>query len=377
MLKGTPHSKKKNIMLVIPNLYGGGAERVTAQICKTLDKDLFNVCVCYLKDKADMGEELEKTGYDIIALPKSKFFKNNYFSFLDIRNIVKQKNIDLIHSHLTEALIEISIYNLLFPGIKMIHTFHFGNYPHMEKKYLMLEKIFSKVPDKLIAVGNEQKNIIKNAFRIPDDKIDTIWNGVEIRTDCADHEILKSFTKDGRIVLASLSTLIEQKGLTHLLDVINILKKKHNNFIFIIVGEGPLRNELEAKRKNLGLEDKVFFLGWLENAASRILPVIDIFVQSSLWEAMSVVLLEAMAAGKPIVTTNVGENKHIVEDGDNGFMVEPKDTIAMAKALEKLILNEELRVRFGLKAKQKYEKYFTAAIMTRKYEKIYLDILNK
>jgi glycosyltransferase involved in cell wall biosynthesis len=171
--------------------------------------------------------------------------------------------------------------------------------------------------------------------------------------------------------------LIEQKGLTHLLDVIHILKKRHNNFVIVIAGEGRLRNELEEKSKRLGLEDTVFFLGWLGNAASKILPVIDIFIQSSLWEAMSMVLLEAMAAGRPIVTTNVGENSHVIDSGENGFVVGPGDVHAMAEALEKLILNEELRARFGLRAKQKYEKYFTAEIMTRNYERIYLDILDE
>jgi glycosyltransferase involved in cell wall biosynthesis len=89
------------------------------------------------------------------------------------------------------------------------------------------------------------------------------------------------------------------------------------------------------------------------------------------------VVLEAMAAGKPIVTTNVGENKHIIDDGENGFIVEPKDTHNMVLALEKLICDNDLRTMFGSRAKLKYEVNYTAEIMTRQYERLYQDILSQ
>lgn len=362
-------------MLVIPNLYGSGAERVTATLCKNLSKDLFNVCVCHLKDRSDTGEELENAGYDVIGLPRSRFFRNNYFSFLDIKNIVKREKIDLIHSHLTEGLIETSFHKLLYPKTRLVHTFHYGNYLNADRKTLIAESLLWRLPDKLIAVGNEQREQIKKALKIPDARIETVWNGAEIQPDCIDRNIMDRFRRSGKIILASLSTLIEQKGLMLLLDVIHILRKKYDNFVFLIAGEGPLRTELEAKSRALGLADTVFYLGWVKNAASKILPAIDIFVQSSLWEAMSVVLIEAMAAGKPITTTNVGENRHVIDHGENGLIVEPGNIDSMVEALEKLILSKDLRIDFGLRARQKYEKFFNSKIMAQKYEKVYMELL--
>lgn len=375
MLKDTHSDNKKNIMLVIPNLYGSGAERVTATICKNLNKDLFNVCACHLKERSDTGEELESAGYDVIGLPPSRFFRNNYFSFLDIRDIVKRKKIDLIHSHLTEGLIETSLHKLLYPETRLIHTFHYGNYLNADRKTLIAESLLWRLPDKLIAVGNEQREQIKKALKIPDARIETVWNGVEIQPNCIDQDIMNRFRKSGKTILASLSTLIEQKGLMFLLDVIHILRKKHDNFVFLIAGDGPLRTELEAKSRTLGLADTVFYLGWVKNAASKILPAIDIFVQSSLWEAMSVVLIEAMAAGRPITTTDVGENRHVIDHGENGFVVEPGNINMMSEALERLILHKDLRAEFGVKAQQKYEQYFTSKIMAQKYENAYLELL--
>jgi len=86
--------------------------------------------------------------------------------------------------------------------------------------------------------------------------------------------------------------------------------------------------------------------------------------------------LEAMAAAKPIVATNVGENRHIIDSGKNGFLVEPKDINAMAAALEKLISDPKLRAAFGSEAKKKWEKQFTGSIMTKNYEQLYLNVLN-
>jgi len=144
---------------------------------------------------------------------------------------------------------------------------------------------------------------------------------------------------------------------------------------FVVVGEGHLRGELEAKRRRLGLEDDVVFTGWVTNAADLVLPTLDMFFQPSLWEAMSVVVLEAMAAGKPVVVTRVGENSHIVQDGVNGLLVDPSDVDGMATAIGRLIDDASLRIGLGREARATVEQRFTVEHMTRAYEEVYLDML--
>ena len=82
-------------------------------------------------------------------------------------------------------------------------------------------------------------------------------------------------------------------------------------------------------------------MGWVTEAPARILPLFDIFIQTSLWEAMSMVILEAMAAGKPIVATEVGENRHVIKHGESGFLSQPGDTKAMAGYVERLLNNAD------------------------------------
>ena len=145
---------------------------------------------------------------------------------------------------------------------------------------------------------------------------------------------------------------------------------------FVIVGEGKLRPELEALRASLGLEETVILTGWVTNAAELALPTFDIFFQPSLWEAMSVVTLEAMATGKSVVTTRVGEAPHIIEDGVDGLLVDARDVSRMVAALIGLIADPGLRARLGIAARQKIARQLTVEHMTRAYERAYLDALS-
>jgi glycosyltransferase involved in cell wall biosynthesis len=169
--------------------------------------------------------------------------------------------------------------------------------------------------------------------------------------------------------------LIPQKGLSDLLDVAKAIKDLGHKAIFVIVGEGQLRADLEAKRKLLGLEDTVVLTGWVANAAEVALPAFDIFFQPSLWEAMSMVILEAMAAGKPVVATSVGENSRVIEDGIDGLLVQPRDIGGMAAAIGRLINEATLRVKLGEAARQKAEQRFTVEHMTKAYEAIYSGLM--
>ena len=91
----------------------------------------------------------------------------------------------------------------------------------------------------------------------------------------------------------------------------------------------------------------VHFLGWVPNAADKLLPSLDVFCQSSLWEANSIVLLEAMSAGLPIVTTAVGESMHVIDNGISGLIVDPANPVALADALADVIADPERRQSMG------------------------------
>ena len=367
--------KKHKILIVTSSLTIGGAETVIANLCKHIDRDIFNVTVCHLKERGETGQALLDAGYDVVGVTRSTHRAANYLSFLKLRRIINEKKIELLHSHTTYSLIDSALCKLSLPRLKLVHTFHFGNYPHYAKKYLLMEKMLWRVPDRLVAVGGEQGKVIQRTHGIPNGRIGTVWNGVEHRGPAPDPSIRECFVGNGKAIIGTIATLIEQKGITHLLDVASALKAKGKRCLFLIVGDGPLRKDLENKRHELDLDDMVFFLGWVKDAASRVLPIFDIFFQPSLWEAMSMVVLEAMAAGKPIVATDVGENAYIIEDWKTGLIVKPANVDAMVGSLETVLGNPELRNTLGAAATRKYQETFTSERMAERYEQLYLDVL--
>jgi glycosyltransferase involved in cell wall biosynthesis len=363
--------KKPTVLLLNSTLHIGGAENVIALLCRSLDRDLCNVLVGHLKENGVVGEGLQREGYEVVGIKRSRYRLANYFSFLRLRRLLKARRIDVVHTHDLHSLIDASLCRLLMPRLRTVHTFHFGNYPHRSRRYLLLERSFWRLPDCLVAVSRVQRRSIQDTFAIPDHRIEAIWNGVVPVAPADPSPLFTKYVRPGRIVLGSISTLIPQKGITHLLDVAAQLKARGLDFVLLIAGEGLLRTELEQKCRELQLQEHVVFFGWVNDAQTTLLPLVDIFVQSSLWEAMSMVLLEAMSMGKAAVTTRVGENPLIVEEGVTGYVVEPRDVGGMTAALERLMRDAGLRSSFGAAAKARCAQWFSATSMARNYEALY------
>ncbi len=363
--------EKTNVLIVITGLNIGGLEMVIAHLCRYIDRNRFNVSVCCLKVIGSIGNELIREGHSVFALEKPKYLKNNYFSWLQVLAYVRKHNIHVLHSHSPDSLLDVCLCKLFHRRLRVIHTFHFGGYPKRDARDLRIEKIFSRIPDTLVAVGDEQKERIKTTFGMQDRTLVTIWNGVPQSTEKVPPSVAELACRDGRTLIGTACTLIEQKGLTYLLDVAHALRKQGRPVRFLVAGEGHLRKELEEKRSRLALDEDVIFLGWVDNAASAFIPYVDIFFLPSLWEAMSVVVLEAMEAGKPVVVTDVGEASRIIEDGADGWVVKPRDVVGMAEALDRLIQDSELRTRAGARAREKARSRFSVQRMVSAYETLY------
>lgn len=142
----------------------------------------------------------------------------------------------------------------------------------------------------------------------------------------------------------------------------------------VMVGDGPLRPTLEARARDLGLNGAVRFLGAVPRAAS-FLPHFDVFVLSSVWEGMSNSLLEAMAAGRPVVATRVGGNPEVVVDGETGLLVPPRDPRALADAVLRLLGDPALAGRLGEAARRRVESQFTLEQMVSRMQELYDQLL--
>jgi glycosyltransferase involved in cell wall biosynthesis len=371
----TSSGEPQKLLIVASTLHVGGAERVMACLAKNLDPQRVKVSVCYLKENGVVGEELVRAGVELLPLPGRVYGRPDRLTFLKLRRLILDRGFTLVHTHDMHGFLDACACRLTTPGFKHVHTFHFGNYPHREPLYRRLERLLWRVPDVLVGVGRAQADSIRELYGIPESRMRVLWNGVDRPIPRVSPEVLAAASGATGPVIASISTLIPQKGLHHLIDAAAKLKTRGTHFRLLIVGGGHLMDSLTDQARNLGLDDQhVRFLGWVPEASDCALPACDIFVQSSLWEAMSVVVLEAMASGKAMVITSVGENPYVIEHGQTGMVVPPGDPDALTDALHKLLTDPTLRNRLGQNARQRHAERFRVTDMTHAYESLYAEM---
>ncbi len=370
-VSATTSAGRVNLMMLSAGLGLGGAETVIRHLAQAIDPQRFNVTIGCIKGLGVVGRQLADEGVDIVSLADPGSQKVDYFTSIKLRRLIRDRGIQLVHTHTPDGLADAAVCKLVMPGLKVIHTFHFGNYPHTGRRLLWMERVFSRVVDRLVAVGDVQRGQIRQVFGLRDSQIDMIWNGVMPASTTTGADFRAKVGANDRLVIGTVATLIEQKGLRDLLAVAAQLRRQTDNACFVIVGDGHLRLELERLRHELGLDDTVIFAGWVPDAASVALPAFDIFFQPSHWEAMSVAVLEAMAARKPVVATRVGENPRILADGVDGLLVDAKDIGGMAATLGRLAADADLRGRLGAAAAEKVARQFTVSQMARTYEQLY------
>jgi glycosyltransferase involved in cell wall biosynthesis len=138
----------------------------------------------------------------------------------------------------------------------------------------------------------------------------------------------------------------------------------------MFAGRGQLESELNGGVKGVGLDKRVHFLG-LRQDIPRILALLDVFVLPSLSEGLSMAILEAMMAGKPVIATGVGGNPEIVLDGETGFLVPAKDSQALAASLIKLLKNPQMAIQFGENGRRRAERQFSLHTMVSAYQSLY------
>jgi glycosyltransferase involved in cell wall biosynthesis len=181
------------------------------------------------------------------------------------------------------------------------------------------------------------------------------------------------------LVIGYVGWLIPIKGVTYLLDAMAEVVQRHSNSLLVLVGKGDENGEEEIKLRerveSLGLEDRVRFLGWRPDV-NEIMGCFDIFVLPSLNEGMGRVLVEAMAAGLPIVASRVGGIPDLIENGENGLLVPPADPSALAKAISDLLSDKKRRNRMGEAGKKMCLPY-SAEAMVQQIDDLYTDLLEK
>jgi glycosyltransferase involved in cell wall biosynthesis len=229
--------------------------------------------------------------------------------------------------------------------------------------------------DRLLSVSERLADRMAEEFDVPRRTITTIPNGVDLqRFSAAERRRAPSTDAQARVTIGTIGRLVPVKDQSNLLRALAMLEAGPAGVRASIVGDGPLRNDLDRERRDLGLEEMVQLPGFRADV-EHALASFDIFVLSSQSEGMSNTILEAMASGLPVVATRVGGADELVQDGVTGLLVPAHDPAALAKALDTLVSDPGKRRQFGSAGRRRALERFGLERMLNDYEHLYRDIV--
>src|SRR3990172_7096950 len=321
---------KIKLAYVINNFNLGGAEKLLLSTVKYLSQN-FDVFVFSMLGGDHLFDDFMKTGATIIRLNMRN--KRDIRGFFKLWWYFKKYKFRIVHTHLLEADIY-GRFAAIFAGVPVILTTEHTLEPWkiQPKTYktrirLFLNKIAVNFSSGVIAVSNKVKDYLMKYESVPDEKIFVIHNGIEIKQTL---KVSSRKSESNPTIFGSVGRFVEAKRYDYLLNAFAQVKKRHPNCKLILAGDGPLRKQLENQACEQNISEDVTFTGFTDNI-SDFFNDIDIFVISSVQEGIPLVLLEAMAAQKPIIATEVGGIPEVIVHESEGLLVEPANVEALAE----------------------------------------------
>jgi glycosyltransferase involved in cell wall biosynthesis len=342
------------IAWVIDNLkLVGGAQRALILFTKTIQGKNIQLAVVSLQENSSspLPQELRDLGARVILFPGKKL--RDPARLWRLARYFKQEKFDVIHTHLTYANILGVIAGRAAgtPVIASLHSAHVDNTrfpPIVSKIEAFLLRFFA---NHVMAVGYTTAK--EHTCRLGNRKITVIQNGVESPSPISLMQkvvLRKEMTKDQtRKIIITVGRLVEEKGYPYLIQAFSLLQKIHPETALVFVGSGVLEKKLQDQVISAGLSDVVTFLGTRRDVPD-LLASSDIYVNSSIWEGLPFTILEGMAAGLPVVATDVGDNAKVIVKG-TGLIVPPKQPQRLCAALSILLEDQDLMKSYGSTAK--------------------------
>lgn len=367
-------STRKKILHLITGLEIGGAEMMLLKTLPYLQDD-FDNRVCCLIGHGPIGKRLEEVGVPVYYLELKNTL--DFGIIWRFRKVIRDFQPDILVTYLIHADLFGRIFGRLF-GIKKVMCS--VRVKLVQIKYLpllFLDGLTSLLVTHYHFNSKTVADMYRRFFFLPERKITVIPNGLEIEK----YQILIDTRKkrqdlclpEDSILIGCVGRLEKQKGQKYLIEAFSELVQQHPSAILLIVGDGAERKFLETLAKKLEVNNVVKFLG-KRNDVPEILKLLDIFVLPSLYEGMSNALMEAMASGLPIITTNILENRELIRDSRVGILVPPKDSNSIAQAINSLVNDFGMRNALGDNAKSYIIESFNLPSTISRMRNFYLSL---
>jgi glycosyltransferase involved in cell wall biosynthesis len=291
-----------------------------------------------------------------------------------IKTLIYRHGIDLVHTHGFKP----NFYATLAtpPGIPLIATYHL-DWPDkgvLLHCYHLLDRLILKRFAKVVAVSEAiAKSLVRSG--LGSHRVQVIANGVDFNQwpSPAPVQPIETGARN-KAVVGVVGRLVPQKGHIYLLQAARSILSAFPQVEFVFIGDGPERASLEHATASLGLSSNVRFAGQKSDMPA-VYAGIDILVLPSINEGMPMTLIEALAAGRPVVATAVGDVPKLIRDGETGFLVEPRNSDALSSAIAKLLCDPPLCLRFAEEGRRRVLAHFSARAMADEYRELYSKVL--
>lgn len=371
-------ARRLRVLVTLSSLQVGGAERNVVSLLPYLEREGLDVALCTLSKRSDsyLANIAARTDVPRYNLDARKLLDlSGFHRFL---RLLQERNVDIIHAEDQYATLYSSVASLL-TGIPWVATRH----NVAEEKPDVRSRVRAELclvalrgANRCITVSDAIRRALSEKRVLPPERMITVYNGVEMEKFATSGDLKASrralnWPLDDAIVLV-VAVIREDKGHDLLFEATKRLLATVPNLCIKVVGDGPFRAVRQREAAFLG--DRVEFMGQRSDVP-LLLNASDLLVMPSRNEGLPTVLIEAAAAGLPVVATDVGGTREIVEHDVTGFVVPPNDVSALSQRMAELMLNPDLAKRLGHAGRERIKQIFTLSNQARKTAAVYNELV--
>ena len=359
-------------MLLAVGLGVGGTETHILELASGIDRSKFDVTVCSLKTGGCLVEELRRRGIRVVCLDGAGKFDLRVLYRL--WRLMREERPDVMQSFLFWANVSARLLGRLSKAVRVVCSYH-DEIVSEGRLVRMIDRLTFRWSHAVVCCSEAVRHSVSTCLGAPATRQTIIPFGVDAGRFALNDVATRAelCLQDGRPIIGTVCRLVEpKKGLSVLLQAMAALKQRGGDrgCQLLLVGEGPAREPLEALSRELGLFSCTVFAGTRRDIP-RILPLLDLFVLPSLYEGFGIAILEAMAAGKPVVATTVGGIPEFVVPGETGLLVEPGNPAALAEAIGSLLRDPERASGMGMRGRARVLAGFQMITVVRRHEQVY------
>ena len=334
-------SAPRKVLMMIDSLYAGGAERACVGLASALPPERYEVTLCATRrHKGSLAEEVVASGIRYETLGRRGRF--DVLPFWRLFRLLRSGRYDVLHAHKHGSNLWGSIIGRLARTPVVVAHEHSWSYEGQRLRQFLDRNVIGRLADVLIAVSTSDRERMTSVEGIPPRKTTYIPNAfIPLSDPEGDLRAELGLAPDVPLV-GTVAVLRPEKAIDVLLDAFAIVSERIPGVHLAIAGFGPLAEQWEAYANELGVGDRVHWLG-LRKDAPVVVRALDVAAMSSEREGMPLFAFESMAEAKPLVATEVGGLRDIFENGKDALLVPPHDPAAMAEAIERLLTDTELR----------------------------------